>query len=272
MPSTSSLAQECLLDQDSAGESLTAEGACATLRASRRKGAVVAEIPCIVAVAAHAADMEFSAGGALLKHACDAWDAHIVHLTLGEKGNPSLSPDEYGAQKRHEAEEAAQHLRATPHFLPYADGELTASDGVARELAALLRRLQPQVIVSHWRDSIHADHTAAYHLTRRALFMAANAHFDLGELPRLRGARLYYADNWEDAESFQPFVYVDIGDVFDDWERAFKCYAIGRGEGGFPYWGWYEARTRLHGIAIGVAHAEAFAVDPGQMRQVQEML
>jgi len=49
--------------------------------------------------------MEFTAGATLLKHARSGWEVHIVHLTLGEKGNPQLSPEEYGAQKRKEAEE-----------------------------------------------------------------------------------------------------------------------------------------------------------------------
>jgi len=135
------------------------------------------ERPCIVAIGAHAADMEFTAGATLLKHARNGWDAHIIHLTLGEKGNPHLSPDEYGAQKRREAEAAAQILQVTPHFLPYRDGELTVSDDIARELAKWLRRLRPQVVITHWRDSIHSDHTATYFLVRRALFLAANPHF-----------------------------------------------------------------------------------------------
>ena len=234
----------------------------------------MSETRCIVAVAAHAADMEFSAGAALLKHARQGWNAHIIQLTLGEKGSAKLSPEEYGAQKRAEAKAAAELLGATPHFLPYADGELAVTDDVARELATLFRRLQPTAIIAHWRGSIHADHTAAHDLTRRALFMAANPHFHIGAGPLapLRGARLYYADNWEDADGFRPFVYVDVSEVFGDWERAFKCFAIGRGEGGYPYWDWYAARTRIHGIAIRVAHAEAFAVEEWQMRQVREML
>jgi LmbE family N-acetylglucosaminyl deacetylase len=230
------------------------------------------ERPCIVAIGAHAADMEFTAGATLLKHARNGWDAHIIHLTLGEKGNPHLSPDEYGAQKRREAEAAAQILQAMPHFLPYRDGELTVGDDIARELAKWLRRLRPQVIITHWRDSIHSDHTATYFLVRRALFLAANPHFDLDGLPPARGMRLYYAENWEDAENFRPFVYVDISEVFPDWERAFKCFAIGRGEGGFPYWDWYQACTRLRGIEIGVPYAQAFAIDEWRMRQRRETL
>jgi len=228
---------------------------------------------CIVAVAAHAADMEFSAGATLLLHARAGWEAHIIQLTLGEKGSPRLSTEEYGAQKRREAEAACEVLQVTPHFLPYRDGELIASDEVAREVAVLFRRLQPEVIIAHWRESIHADHIAAHHLAHRAFFMAANPHFDLGEdLPRARWARTVYADNWEDAEGFAPYTYLDISEVMEDWKRAFDCFAIGRGEGGYPYWDWYEARTRLHGIRVQTRHAQAFAVDESRKLQVRTEL
>jgi LmbE family N-acetylglucosaminyl deacetylase len=228
--------------------------------------------PGIVAVGAHAADMEFTAGATLLKHARAGWAAHLIHLTLGEKGNPRLTPEAYGAQKKQEAEEAAQKLNATPHFLPYLDGELPASDDVAREVAILLRRLQPQVVIAHWRGSIHTDHINAYHLTRRATFMAAIPHFDLEGLPPARGMQIYYAENWEDPDGYHPYVYVDISDVFADWEQAFKCYAIGRGEGGFPYWDWYQARTRIRGIEIGTMYAQTFAVDEWRMRLKKDLL
>jgi len=217
--------------------------------------------------------MEFSAGATLLKHALAGWETHIVQLTLGEKGHAKLSPAEYGAQKRREAEAACEALRATAHFLPHADGELAASDEVAREIATLFRQLQPEVIIAHWRQSIHTDHVAAHHLARRAFFMAANPHFGLGvDLPRARWARTVYADNWEDAEGFRPYIYVDISEAMAEWRRAFECFAIGRDEGGFPYWDWYEARTRLHGIRLGVQHAQAFAVEDAQMLQVRAEL
>jgi len=228
--------------------------------------------PCIVAVGAHAADAEFAAGATLLKHARQGWDAHIVHLTLGEKGSATLSAEEYAAQKKAEAEEAAHLLEATPHFFPYRDGELPLTDAVAAELALLLRRLQPQVILAHWPGSIHLDHTNAHHLTLRAHFMAAIRHFDLEDLPPARGCRIYFTDNWEDPTDFEPYIFVDITEVMDDWEKAFKAYAIGRGEGGFPYWDWYQARTRMHGVMRRVGHAQAFAIDPMGKYQMRELL
>ena len=232
----------------------------------------MAEPPVVIAVGAHAADMEFSAGAALLKHAKAGWDAHIVNLTLGEKGHATLSEDEYARQKKSEADACAGILQVTQHYLPYLDGELAVSDDVAEQVARLFRRLQPSVIITHWHGSIHLDHTNTYHLARRAHFMAAIRHFELGGLPPVRGCRMYYADNWEDPDGFEPFVYVDVSDVFADYERAFKCFAIGRGEGGYPYWDWYRSRTRIHGIARGVEHAQAFAIENMGKFRMEELL
>ena len=226
----------------------------------------------IVAVGAHAADMEFAAGGVLLRHVRAGWEAHLVHMTLGEKGSGTLSAEAYGAQKRQEALAAARLLGATAHFLPYKDGELPADDATAAELAILLRRLQPSVLITHWPGSIHLDHTNTHHLTLRAHFMAAIRHFELEGLPRLGGCRMYFSDNWEDPTDFAPYVFVDISSVMEEWERAFKAYAIGRGEGGFPYWDWYQARTRIHGIMRGVRHAQALSIDPGSRYQVRDLL
>ena len=102
--------------------------------------------------------------------------------------------------------------------------------------------------------------------------MAAIRHFEVDGLPPLRGCRMYYADNWEDPEGFSPYIYVDVSDVFDEFEQAFKCFAIGRGEGGYPYWDWYQARTRIHGIARGVQHAQAFAIDDFGKHQMRTLL
>lgn len=227
---------------------------------------------CIVAVGAHAGDVEFMCGATLLKHAKMGWEAHIIHMTLGERGHPKLSPNEYGAQKQAEARNAASILRSSLHIMPFKDGELSTSEGAPVELAKLLRKLRPKVVITHWRESIHEDHVATHRIVKRAIFMAVNPHFELAGLTPSPYPRLYYAENWEDEEGFFPFVYVDITDVLEEWERAFKAYAIGRGEGAFPYWDWYFAKARIRGIECGTMYAQAFAVDANRMRQVVHSL
>ena len=48
----------------------------------------------------------------------------ILHLTLGEGGNPKMSPAAYGEQKKREALAAAEALGAEALFGPWKDGEL----------------------------------------------------------------------------------------------------------------------------------------------------
>src|SRR5690349_6090516 len=57
----------------------------------------------VLAVGAHAGDMELTAGAVLAKARREGARVVLLHLTLGEGGNPRLSPEAYGAQKRREA-------------------------------------------------------------------------------------------------------------------------------------------------------------------------
>ncbi len=80
----------------------------------------------IMVVGAHAADCEIMAGAVVAKHTATGGEAVLVHMTLGERGHPSLPSEQYARQKQDEAQEAAARLRTRARFLPYRDGELTA--------------------------------------------------------------------------------------------------------------------------------------------------
>lgn len=57
----------------------------------------------ILAIGAHAGDMELTTGSVLLAASERGDRVVLLHLTLGEGGNPRRSPAAYGAQKRREA-------------------------------------------------------------------------------------------------------------------------------------------------------------------------
>ena len=59
----------------------------------------------ILALGAHAADQELSAGMILAKYARAGHQVTILSLTAGEKGHPLLGPNEYRNQKVREAKE-----------------------------------------------------------------------------------------------------------------------------------------------------------------------
>ena len=226
----------------------------------------------ILAIGAHAADVELTAGAALMKHIAAGWEAHIAHISLGEKGHPTLGVDAYAQQKRVEAEKAAQLIGARAHFLPFRDGEIELTWDIVEALVGVIREVKPCVVVTHWRESIHPDHTATYHLTRKALFVAGNPHFSLhGPAHSVSG--IYFAENWEDPDEFEPYVYVDVSDVMKGWECAVKSYELVRGDVvDYPYWDYYSSLTRMRGIQIGVDHAQAFNVDTLRKRHITNLL
>ncbi len=227
----------------------------------------------ILAVGAHCGDAEITTGAVLLKHKKLGDRIAILHLTLGEGSNPRMTPAAYGEQKRKEALSAAKVLGADVIFGPYKDGELPASDEPARYVANVIRQVKPTHILTHWRNSLHKDHTAAHRIVNDAVLLASLEGF-VTEHPRHRGVRgVYYAENWEDAEEFKPYLYVDVTGELEEWKRCVTQYEFIRGGiSSFPYLDYYEALARIRGAESGRRHAVAFDVDPWSKRRVIDSL
>ena len=159
--------------------------------------------PCIMVIGAHAADAELMGGAAVLAHHRMGWRSVLVHLTLGEKGSRTLSAEHYAQQKREEATRAASILGTEVEFLPYLDGELPVNEEVQWNIADLIRKHRPTVILTHWKGSIHGDHTNTYENVLASIFFAALKAF-VREHPNHYPGVIYFAENWEDQEDFVP--------------------------------------------------------------------
>jgi LmbE family N-acetylglucosaminyl deacetylase len=223
----------------------------------------------ILAVGAHCGDAEITTGAVLAKHARLGDRVVILHLTLGEGGNPKMSPSAYGEQKRREALEAAKVLGAEVLFAPYRDGELPNDDAARRWVADAIRRVKPTHVLTHWKNSIHKDHSVSHAVVGDAVLLASlpgpDAH---------RGLRgMWFAENWEDPEDFKPFLYVDVTGYLDTWKESVTKYEFIRGGiSSFPYLEYYEALARVRGAESGKRHAVAFEVGPLGRKRVVETL
>jgi len=109
----------------------------------------------------------------VLKHRRAGWQPVFVHMTPGEKGHPRLSAAEYLTQKRQEAEAAATAFGGIQVMMPWGDGELPVNDEVQWAIADTIREYRPEVIVTHWRGSMHKDHRNTHDNVMEALFYAA---------------------------------------------------------------------------------------------------
>jgi LmbE family N-acetylglucosaminyl deacetylase len=208
-------------------------------------------------IGAHAADAELMGGAAVLAHQQKGWRSVLVHLTLGEKGSKTLSAEEYAEVKREEAKQAASILGSDIEILPYLDGELPVNEEVQWAIADLIRKHRPDVILTHWKGSIHTDHTNTYENVLASLFFAGLKTF-VREYPNHYPRAIYFAENWEDEEDFNPEVYIDTSDVWDTYHEAASSYTLISGpDSPFRYLQWYDGASQMRGAERGLDRAVA---------------
>lgn len=234
-----------------------------------------------MAVGGHIGDMDLAAGPMLAQAVLDGGRAVMVALTPGERGHPKLGLDEYRVQKIAEGKTFANAIGA--EFIVFddiSDGFLEPDDAVADRLATLIRDVQPDTLIAHWRHSIHTDHENAADVAERARFLAglpgwvpptdvvASASVAAEQAAaRHRVGRLLYAENWEDARGFVADAYVPISDAaFQTWHEAISGQAFARGETyGFRYIDYYTAQLTMRGCLARTERAVALSSgdDPG---------
>jgi N-acetylglucosamine malate deacetylase 1 len=222
----------------------------------------------ILAIGAHAGDMELTAGAVLIKQRQLGDRIVLLHLTLGERGHPTLGTSAYAEQKRREAQAAARAMGAEAMFGPYRDGELPNDEAAKRYVADVIRRVRPSLVITHWRESLHRDHATTHAIVTDAVLLAA---IDTGKggVPRHRGARLWYAENWEDKDDFQPYLYVDVSGHMPAWTEMVKSYEFVRGDiSSFRYLDYYTALATVRGAEARRGHAVACDIDPFGKRRV----
>ena len=171
----------------------------------------------ILAIGGHIGDAELTAGGVLASNAVDGGKSFTLALTAGERGNPpNITVQDYRKQKISEAEAFAAMMNGAAYVLSYADGELPDNDDVRYEVANVIREVRPDVIVTHWKCTMHKDHDRTHRIVCDAQFLAS-----VVECERIKGERkyapVYFAENWEDDPDFTPYIYVDITRGYELW-------------------------------------------------------
>lgn len=120
----------------------------------------------ILVIAAHPDDAEMSAGGTLIKHIEKGYKAGVVDLTQGElgtRGTPEL--------RLEEAQEAAQRMGlAVRENLGMADGFFKVDLEHILQIARVLRRFQPKVLITNAPSDRHPDHGRASQLVTESVF------------------------------------------------------------------------------------------------------
>ena len=228
-------------------------------------------IQTIMAVGAHTGDAQLTCGMLLAKHALAGNRIITVDLTAGERGTPKgLTPEEFRPQNIAGAGAFASLLGGESIVLDIPDGELEDSREIELRLARIMREKQVNTVLYHWRNSMHKDHIQASKITENAVFFASLPTFSM-DLPPAPITRSLYAENWEDAEGFVPYVYFDVTEAFSLWKEAVRKLWLTEHSRDFKYLQYYEALSRMRGALIKAEHATAFSVPEYSMRIRQEL-
>lgn len=225
----------------------------------------------IMAIGGHVGDMELTAGGTLASMSLEGHQIITVALTGGEKGNPAgQSVEDYKKQKIKEANDFAKMLGGKAFVFPYNDGELPDNDEVRFMLADLIREHKPNVLITHWKNSMHKDHSLTHKIVKDAQFYAGISGFVRKDPAHYAGGP-YYAENWEDPEDFHPYVYVKVTEEgFKLWQKAIDTHWFANHSKSFKYKSYYEGLKQARGKEARKEYAEAFDVDYHSKRIIRD--
>src|SRR5579864_276687 len=227
----------------------------------------------IMAIAAHPGDGLFTMGAVLAQQIERGGAGVLLSLLLGEKGaSKDIPVDKYGEMQRTATQKAAQLLRTEAILLSYPDAEILFNEESALRICDAIREHKPEIVVTHWSGSWHKDHRNCYLIVRDAVFYAG-----LETLARKHPAhavsKVFYAENWEDADKFVPDTYVNIEDVYEKWLQACDFYPMWRGQTGFfRYNDYYSSLAVMRGCLSGFKHAAALMSDSSQRTQRSQSL
>lgn len=73
-------------------------------------------------------------------------------------------------------------------------------------------------------------------------------------------APVYFAENWEDREGFDPYIYVNCGDGYELWTEAIKKHWFIMNSPSFRYYDYYTHLTYVRGCLAKYKHAQCFNV------------
>lgn len=127
-------------------------------------------MPRVLAIAAHPDDIEFVMAGTLLALGGAGWELHYLNLSSGNLGSMQWSAKKTAQVRRREAKEAARVLGAHWHA-PFCDDlEIFYDDRTLRRLSAVVRAVDPTVVLTHSPQDYMEDHMNTSRLAVTAAF------------------------------------------------------------------------------------------------------
>jgi LmbE family N-acetylglucosaminyl deacetylase len=221
----------------------------------------------VLSALAHPDDTEVQCAGTLIRYIKEGHKVYMATACTGNVGTKIHTGPEIEAIRAVEAQKAADVIGAELIMMGFRDGEVWLDNPTWKKFVDLIRRTNPDVIITHEpQDYVH-DHSNVGELVYRAAIWASVANIPGTEYPPIDHIpTVFYEETAGTHRVAAPDYYVDITDEFDQKLEAFRQHESQHGDFlekqfGFSNWFEYvEVTNRLRGFQSGCKYAEAFRV------------
>jgi 4-oxalomesaconate hydratase len=237
------------------------------MTASARSGLVIT---------AHPGDFVWRAGGAIALHAAKGYAMKIVCLSCGERGESQFAWKKAGvriedvkAQRREEAERAAQILGASIEFFDANDYPLRVTEAMLHRVVDIYREVKPSFVLTHaLEDPYNFDHPAAAHLAQEARIVAqAAGHKPDPDRSYSAPPVFLFEPHQPEQCNFKPDVILNIDPVWETKYKAFEVLAAQK-----HLWEYYTRVALNRGVQGGRNTGKPMTYGEAYMRLFPEAL
>jgi LmbE family N-acetylglucosaminyl deacetylase len=199
-----------------------------------------AEVSRILVIVAHPDDVDFGAAGTVARWTDAGIEVTYCLVTDGDAGgsDPSISRADMAVLRRYEQTEAADRVGVHDlRFLGYPDGRVEATLELRKDLARVIRQVQPDRVLcpSPERDYVrpgisHPDHRAVGSAALDAVYPDARNPFAFPELLADEGLKEWTVrEVWINGPGMANH-YVDVTETFPRKVAALRAHASQTGD------------------------------------------
>jgi LmbE family N-acetylglucosaminyl deacetylase len=221
----------------------------------------------VLCASAHPDDIELQCAGTLIRYVKEGHKVFMAVAGTGNVGSKIHTGPEIEAIRAKEAQRGADVIGAELIMMGYKDGEIWLDNPTWKSYVDLIRRTNPDVIITHDRDDYVHDHSNVGEMVYRAAIWASVANIpDTEYEPIDHIPTVFYFETMGTHRVAKPDHYVDITEEYEQKLKAFRQHESQHGdflEKQFGVKDWFEyveVLNKLRGFQSGCKYAEAFRV------------
>ncbi len=214
----------------------------------------------VLAIGCHPDDIEISCCGTLAKCVKRGDKVTVCHVANGNMGHEIIKPDELREMRAKEAKKAGSLAGIEVVSLDIGDLLPNGCDIAQRDkVMELIRKVQPDFIITHSPTDYMPDHLAVSKLVFDASFAASVPQYGVGGKSAV--VPIFYMDNLA-GMNFNPTEYVDITDEIELKIEMLECHESQlkwmRDHDHIDFAEFVRTCSRFRGLQCGVGYAEGF--------------